>query len=382
MMTDLKNFFEELYIHEKSWDSHVAQQVRASLNIPAQKVSERPYQNAEGELSGRDFDHSKKRLYLAPHEGHFFRKCPGTFGAACCNYFVLNLGVQCNMNCSYCYLQSYVNSPLTQIYTNIDDALRELDQTVAQNPKSNFRVGTGETIDSLSLDDLTLYSQTLVKWFAKHPHLTCEFKTKSDNIKNFIDLEHAGNVVVSFSINPQAIVESEEHRTAPLQARLAAARKAADKKFPVAFHIDPMIYVEGWQDLYENLVDRVADMFSPEELKWISVGALRFLPEMKHILRERFGSTQSSNRQPSAVLTGEMFLGDDGKLRYDQTLRARMFNHVIDRFKKHNVKYPVFLCMETPEAWLNTYAVTPRQVSSVSELFAPIKPLAQTTSSP
>ena len=112
------------------------------------------------------------------------------------------------MNCSYCYLQSYINSPLSQIYTNIDTALNELEEIVQRNPKSAFRVGTGETIDSLSLDDLTCYSAVLVEWFSKHPHLTCEFKTKSDNIKNFIDLKHAGTVVVSFSVNPAFIVNT------------------------------------------------------------------------------------------------------------------------------------------------------------------------------
>lgn len=362
---ELKNWFQELYIHDSCWDSRIAKHVRQVLPIEAVRVSERPYQDKEGRLTGRDFDHSKKRLYLALHEGHFFKRCPGNKGAACCNYFVLNLGVQCNMNCSYCYLQSYVNSPLTQIYTNIDCALGELDQIVRDFPKSPFRVGTGETIDSLSLDDLTLYSRDLVEWFAKNPNVTCEFKTKSDNVKNFIDLPHVGNVVVSFSVNPQAIVSSEEHRTASLDRRLKAARLAANKGFPVAFHIDPMIYVEGWRDLYTGLVDEITSQFQPSEVKWISVGALRYVPEMKHILRERFGAT-------TAVLKGELFLSDDGKLRYDQALRNEMFSHVLQRFQFHNKKYPVFLCMEAPEAWLGTFEATPRQVENISSFFSPI----------
>jgi spore photoproduct lyase len=364
-LEDLRTWFQELYIHEAAWNTPVADRVRSQLDATPVKVSARPYQDREGRLTGSDFDHSKRRLYLAPHDGHFFRKCPGTQGAACCNYFVLNLGVQCNMNCSYCYLQSYVNSPISQIYTNIDGALKELEEITTRMPNAPFRVGTGETIDSLSLDDLTLYSATLVEWFAKHPKITCEFKTKSNNVKNFVNLPHAGNVVVSFSINPAAIVQAEEHRTARLHERLAAARACADKGYPVAFHIDPMIFVEDWERLYGELVHQVCDGFTPREVKWISVGALRYPPEMKSILRERFGAA-------TAALTGELFLSDDRKLRYDQALRSRMFSHVVETFKSRDKSYPVFLCMEAPESWLSTYQSTPRQVESVSELFKPI----------
>ena len=53
----------------------------------------------------------------------FFKRCPGARpGLTCCNYFVLNLGVQCNMNCSYCYLQSFVNTPVMKVYANIERA--------------------------------------------------------------------------------------------------------------------------------------------------------------------------------------------------------------------------------------------------------------------
>ncbi|MDZ4676085.1 MAG: radical SAM protein [Oligoflexia bacterium] len=358
--------FSELYIHEKSWNSLVAKRAREILNVTPIKVSERPYGNREGNLTGKEFSLSKKRLYLAPHEGHFFRKCPGTQGAACCNYFVLNLGVQCNMNCSYCYLQSYINSPVSQIYTNIEDALIELDETALKFPNSPFRVGTGETIDSLSLDDITHYSKILVQWFSRHPKLTCEFKTKSDNIKNFIDVQHAGNVVVSFSVNPQSIIASEEHGTASLRQRLHAGRTASNQGFPVAFHVDPMIYVSGWKVLYSELVDQITTMFTPKEIRWISIGALRYPPEMKHILRERF------SKNPPAALTGELFLSGDGKLRYDQGLRNQMFSHVIGEFKKRDKGYPAFLCMEAPESWLGTFQQTPRQISQIKDLFQPM----------
>ncbi|MCC6278408.1 MAG: radical SAM protein [Oligoflexia bacterium] len=357
--------FEELFVHPKSLNSEITKRVIEHTGLTPMITDRRPYSSLEGRLTGEEFSKSKKRLYLLPHEGHFFRKCPGTTGAACCNYFVLNLGVHCNMNCSYCYLQGYINSPVTQIYTNIDDAFAELTEMIRENPTAEFRVGTGETIDSLSLDHLTLYSIELISFFAKHRHLICEFKTKTDQVDHFIKTPHSGNVIVSWSVNPQKIVSEEEHGTATLDNRLSAARRCADHGFPVAFHIDPMIYFDEWRIHYEDLVDQICSRFKPNEVKWISVGALRYPPTMKHILRQRL--TESKR-----VLTSELFLGTDGKLRYDHDLRNEMFKSVVKRFSDHSSEYPLLLCMETGASWQTTFEQTPRQIQGVKELFDPI----------
>jgi spore photoproduct lyase len=166
-------------------------------------------------------------------------------------------------------------------------------------------------------------------------------------------------------VNPEQIVAQEEHGTATTQERLEAARKVCDRGFPVAFHIDPMIFVADWKEQYGALVDDLCARFTPAEMKWVSVGALRYLPSMKQMLRERFGGK-------TQVLLGEMLPGEDGKLRYDRALRNEMFKFVIDRFRRHDSRYPVFLCMETPESWINTLGSTPRRVENVQDLFVPV----------
>src|SRR5690606_33879696 len=82
-------------------------------------VSQRPFEKSTGELSAREFERSKRNLFITKFKGHFFKRCPGSRpGLACCNYFVLNWGQQCDMNCSYCYLQSFINAPVMTIYSN------------------------------------------------------------------------------------------------------------------------------------------------------------------------------------------------------------------------------------------------------------------------
>ncbi|MGZ3723701.1 MAG: spore photoproduct lyase family protein, partial [Bdellovibrionales bacterium] len=281
--------FEKVFIHQDSASSPLAQRL-ISL-FPAVKiefVSARPLPEVSGELSSREFTRSKKLLYICNYPGKFFKRCPGSRpGLACCNYFVLNWGLQCDMNCSYCYLQSFINTPLLTVYSNLEDALGELSALGMSD--QILRIGTGETVDSLSLDELTLYSRRMIEFFRAYPKWNLEFKTKSDKVDQFLDVEHAGNVIVSWSVNPEHIVSREEHGTASLAARLAAARKCIARGFKVSFHIDPMIYHPEWRENYALLIDAIATSFDPAEVPYMSVGALRFQPEQRAMMRERFG---------------------------------------------------------------------------------------------
>lgn len=378
-MQELISKFDHVFIDELARGSAVAERFMSAF--PSTKISfvtETPFSESRGELSAREFDRSKRNLFVTPFKGQFFKRCPGSRpGLACCNYFVLNWGLQCDMNCSYCYLQSFINTPALTIYSNLDSALAELRAMGAvavagscrdgSSPRatlanSKMRIGTGETVDSLSLDPLTLYSHKLIEFFREYPAWTLEFKTKSAYVEQFLDVEHAGNVIVSWSINPQHIIESEEHGTASLAQRLAAASKCLDKNFQIAFHIDPMIWHPEWQVNYGALVDEVCRRFTPEQIPYLSVGGLRFQPEQRAIMRERFGMN-------SYVTRSETFPSQDGKLRYDTKLRQEMFSFVINRFKQHSAAWRIFICMETPETWLQAAGGSPFKDHSLHELF-------------
>ncbi len=361
--------FDRVYLNHASRDSELAKRI---LEIfPEEKiewVDKRPFSESSGDLSAKEFARSKRHLYLEPFKGHFFKRCPGSRpGLACCNYFVLNWGQQCDMNCSYCYLQSFINSPVLTIYTNIDDALQELRDLKMQDQA--LRVGTGETVDSLSLDDLTLFSHKLIAFFRDYPKWTLEFKTKSAKVSQFLDVPHAGNVVVSWSINPQNIISREEHLTASFAERLNAAEACLGKGFKVAFHIDPMIYHPEWEQSYGQMIDELCEHFTPAQIPYFSVGALRFQPEQKSIMRERFGLN-------SFVTSAEMFPSQDGKLRYDTKLRQQMFRFVIDRFHSHSPDWRIFMCMETPETWLKTVGQNPFKIKKTKDLFDASAPAA------
>ncbi len=365
--------FEKIYIEKNSEDSEVATRVRSLY--PAEIIFAIDEKNTEleiftkkGVMTAEEFNQSKKTLLLTTFKGQFFKRCPGATqkkALTCCNYHVLNLGSQCNMNCSYCYLQSYLNSRVTKIFTNIEQALEELKQMAELHPEQPFRVGTGEVIDSLSLDFLTLYSRKLISFFNQYPNWTLEFKTKSAQVEQFLDMDHAGNAVVSWSINPPYIIDREEHGTASFYERLKAAKRCSEQGFKIAFHIDPMIWHPAWKENYGFLVEEINAQFSPEQVHVISLGTLRFQPEQRHMMRERFSLD-------SLVTQAEMFPSEGQKLRYDARVRSEMFQFMIQKMKSLNPAWNIFLCMETPETWIQSFEKIPMQMPELRGLFKPL----------
>ncbi len=357
--------FTAIYIHPDSLESETAKRFQNLFPDKIRPYSEITASNNTNFMASEDFSQSKKKILIQKYEGKFFKQCPGSgANTACCNYFVLNLGSQCHFNCSYCYLQSFLNVPYMVVYSNVDDALEELYDIAKKSAHQSLRVGTGELIDSLGLDPITQFSEKIMEKVKDFPNLALEIKTKSDFVDHLLDLPHKGSTVVSWSINPDHIIEIEEHGTASLEKRLMSAKKCLDAGYSISFHIDPVIWHPEWKLNYGNLIEKITAIFGPSDVPFISLGALRFQPEQRHIMKERFD-------RGSHVNSAELFQSKDGKLRYDSGLRSEMFKFIINGFKENNRAWRVFLCMESPETWLSTYGKHPMKVDGLQDLFSP-----------
>lgn len=259
----------------------------------------------------------------------------------------MNLGSGCVYECAYCVLQDYINSPGIILPANIEDFF-----SAFQNLQCDIRCGACELTDSLVFDHITGYSPQIVEFFRRYPKSTFEFKTKSDNIGLLTSVPGATNIVVSWSMNPQPIVETVEHFTASLPRRLTAAQTCVDCGYRVAFHFDPILYYRGWEADYEALVNAVFDAVDGRHVAWISLGTLRMTPRLKKIMENRFPDT--------TVLDEEFFVGHDGKLRYPWDARASIYKNMTSWIRKRCQDVPLYLCMEerSMHADLGTQPVT------------------------
>ena len=333
-------------------------------DVPVRQVADKHEALASLTHSGQRIEAGKQILFLTTQKGRFFKKCPGTRGLICCNYYVLNFATNCHLDCSYCILQEYFdNNPFITFFVNVADLLDELTQAFAAAPDRVFRVGTGEFTDSLAMDEITAFTKIVVPFFAAQPSATLELKTKADTIEHLLTLDHRGRTSVAWSVNTPRRIASEEPKTATLTERLRAAALCQAAGYRIGFHFDPIFWYPGWEQEYQQVVEQLFDTVRPANVSWISLGGFRFAPELKPVIRQRFPQ--------SDILSGEFVTCADGKMRYFKHLRLQMYTTLLAALKRHGQHLPVYLCMESAPVWQRVYGWTPNCDQHVGHLFDP-----------
>ncbi len=347
-----------ILVQEQSWEDRATREILEKLpGVPVQTIrdasswlSKRP--DASPAESG-----AVPTLILMRYPGRFLRPCQGSGAEICCGLWIVSYAWNCFLDCSYCILQSYLGHPAMAVCTNMDDLAFEIKDTLGRFPKRFFRVGTGELADSLLLDDITGYSKKLAPLFASLPNGILELKTKSDCIRNLEGLDHRGRTVVSWSMNSKAVCRAEEMNAPTFEERLAAAVQCQQWGYWLGFHFDPLIYYQGWESGYREAVREIFAAVDPERVAWVSLGALRFPPHLREIIRKRFPNSMAPY--------GEFVPGHHGKLRYFRPIREEMYRKMRSWIQETAPGVLVYLCMESRFVWERSFGASPSCLGAV-----------------
>ncbi len=347
-------YVKQIYVEESCIALPYTQEILERAKLPYQVIEDRSEpQGIEG-VYPSNLSEGKHHLLLCKNRGHFFKPCPGTKEYRCCDYQVLNIGMNCPMDCVYCILQAYLNKPWLTFFVNSEALFAEMEQAFAQEPKRFFRIGTGEFTDSMALDSITALSAKLVEFMAGNNQAVLELKTKSAVIHNLQGLQHNGRTILAWSLNSSPIMQKEEVRTASLTERLAAAKQCAEWGYKLAFHFDPIIEHPGWELGYEDTIQKLFQSVPAESIVWISMGALRYLPSLKEIGTTRFPG--------SRIFYQEFIEGLDNKQRYFRPIRVAMYKHIYGLLKRYSAeKTCIYFCMESDEIWLEVMGYAPME---------------------
>ncbi|MBP1622767.1 MAG: Radical domain protein [Acidobacteria bacterium] len=350
---------KRVLIQEQSWNDSATREILDKL--PGVEIETVPDQDA---LLGTAAEsapaaYPKNTLILVRYPGRFLKNCQGSGAEMCCNYFVASYAWNCHFECTYCVLQSYLSNEALVVCTNIDDMLSQIRDTLDRSPAQRYRIGTGELADSLALDHLTGYSRRLVTLFAATPNGILELKTKSSQIANLEGVDHRGHTVVSWSVNSKRISRTEEHGAATLEERLAAAAQCRKWGYKLGFHFDPLIHYEGWEDDYRESVKEIFRAVDPGAVAWISLGALRFPPHLRELVRRRFPK--------SRVPRGEFVPGHHGKMRYFRPIREEMYRKMYAWIREQAPGVFVYLCMENRLVWERSIGQVPGDALGFSD---------------
>ena len=280
------------------------------------------------------------RFADAAGEAEVFGDCPvRSDRTLCCNLKTIDAVQNCSFGCSYCTIQTFYGDRVT-----VDRDLGRKLRAIELDDRRFYHIGTGQSSDSLVWGNRGGILDELCRFAAEHPNVLLELKTKSANVSYFLERPAPPpNLVCSWSLNTAAVIEHEEHFTAPLERRLAAARRFADLGRKVAFHFHPMVHYDGWETEYPALAARLIDRFDPAEVAFISQGSVTFIKPVMKRIRQR--------GEPTRILQADLVADPHGKLTYPDDLKVRMFHTMYRALAPWHGRVFLYLCMEKAAIW-------------------------------
>jgi spore photoproduct lyase len=238
-------------------------------------------------------------------------------------------------------MKAYLNKPNIRVTQNIPYILSQIDDAIDHETGHILRFGTGELSDSLALDRKLDLNRPLIEFFGQRKKALLELKSKwayIDHLTSYLN----PYTIISFSVSPQRLIDSEEKRTSPLYKRLKAAKKAQGMGCFVGLHFDPVVIYDGFEKDYRYLIDDIRRILDPARIIWISLGLLRFPPK----LYDHFIENKRRN-----LLSGEFIRGEDGKYRYMKNERIKVYRMLYKQLKTIDKGLFVYLCMERQDVW-------------------------------
>ena len=266
-------------------------------------------------------------------------RCPvASERTRCCNLLTLDAVENCGFGCSYCSVRPFYHDDEIHFDSRFAGRLEALQL----DPDQTYHIGTGQSSDSLMWGNRFGVLDALTEFAQRHPNVILELKTKSKHVAYLLRNPIPRNLICTWSLNSQCIIEHEEPRTARLDERLNSARRVADRGILVGFHFHPMIYYADWMAEYSELLSQVEQGFDPSEVALVSFGTLTFTKSV--IRRIRTGGFKT--RILRMPLTER-----DGKLSYPDAIKLRLFSHAYRGLAAWHDRVFFYLCMENPRLW-------------------------------
>ncbi len=281
----------------------------------------------------------KHQIISGKTQADIYGWCPvASEKTVCCNLRTIDAVESCAFGCSYCTIQTFYKD---KIY--IEENIKEKLDKIELPDDRRYHIGTGQSSDALVWGNRNSVLDDLMTFARAHPNVLLEFKTKSDNIAYFLENEIPSNIVCSWSLNPQIIIDNEEHYTASLEERLNAALAVADRGIKVSFHFHPIIYYDDWATAYPEIAQTIMQQFKPEDVLFISFGSVTFIKPVIKKIRER--------GMPTKILQMDFVSDPHGKLTYSDEIKINKFRLMYETFKPWQELVFFYLCMEKAELW-------------------------------
>ena len=212
--------------------------------------------------SNKEFANMKRNLIIGVRKTHNFVENHKTS-----DFLVPYTSSGCIAACMYCYLVcNYNKCAYLRLFVNREKMLDKIIRTAEKADRElTFEIGSNS--DLILENTITNNLVWTIENFknAKQGRLT--LPTKFDMVDPILDLDHQGKVTIRMSVNPEEIINRVEFGTSRLSNRIEAINKLKEAGYNIGILIAPIILVDNWKDLYQELIQRLSSELSKKVKK-------------------------------------------------------------------------------------------------------------------
>lgn len=205
--------------------------------------------------------------------------------------YAIPIATGCMGHCHYCYLQTTLGAkPYIRVYVNTGDVIDAAKRYIEERAPEITTFEAACTSDPLGLEHITGSLEELINFMAEEPLGRLRFVTKFQHVEPLLSLQHKGHTRIRFSINADYVIRNFEPATSRFEERIEAAGKVARAGYPLGFIIAPIIWYDGWEEGYGELLAQLAQTLPPEIGKGLTFELIqhRFTKTAKTLIEKRY----------------------------------------------------------------------------------------------
>lgn len=224
----------------------------------------------------------------------------------------------CSAMCLYCYLVCHYNKcAYLRLFVNREQMMAKLLKTAKQAEKDLvFEIGSNS--DLVLENTITENLIWTIEQFSKYEKGYLTFPTKFAMVEPLLPLNHRGRIIFRMSVNPQEIIYKIELGTSSLKARIQALNQMCAAGYKVGILIAPVVLLEGWRELYTQLIEQLADELSAETKSQLFIEIIFMTYSFVHRAINREAFPKSVDLFDCTLMTGR----GRGKYAYREEIRA------------------------------------------------------------
>lgn len=328
-----------IFYEEKAYEYELGKRLLdkyKNQNIPMVVIENHNNIEQMRKKENKEFPYMKRNLIIATRKTHKYVE-----NHKVSDYLVPYTSSGCIAMCMYCYLVcNYNKCAYLRVFVNREYMLDKLIKT-ANKFEDNKVFEIGSNSDLILENTITGNLEWTIENFKDNKKGMLTFPTKFDMVDPILDLNHNRKIIVRMSVNPEEIINKIEFGTSRLNGRIEAINKLVEAGYIVGILVAPIILVDNWKLLYEELLKELKDKLSAKAKKQVFFELIFMTYSFVHNVINHEAFPNAIELYNKDIMTGR----GKGKYAYKPAIKEEAKKYMQDLMRKYfpnnEIKYIV-----------------------------------------